>query len=258
MSAAAVPPSLWKDSADCPSMALHEMLPIARSFFAELHTPEPLSLARSLAQRHLLSEVKASYHDIPAPSTPSSPFSLLEVKAIHKKMHNTAPGPDGIHNSFYKELADCIDEAHKMNPDIPSFWSTFMDLTDNIQTEGTNRCHFKDANLSLFFKKGDPTLVSNYRPISSMNTDCKMYTNLINNCLAPWAVAKLHLDQKGFVPGRYITEHMRLASEVSHLSNLTDTDGYIVSLDQAKAYITQKLHVRSEHTGRSWGLRLDS
>jgi len=69
-----------------------------------------------------------------------------------------------------------------------------------------------------------------------MNTDCKMYMNLINVRLAPWAMAKLHQDQKGFVPGWYITEHTRLASEVAHLSNATETNGLIVSLDQAKAY----------------------
>ena len=109
-------------------------------------------------------------------------------------------------------------------------------MTDDIRLNGSSRSRFKDANLSLFFKKGDPTLVSNYRPISSMNTDCKMYTNLVNNRLSPWAVSLIHQDQKGFVPGRYITEHTRLASEVAHLSDLTGTDGYIVSLDQAKAY----------------------
>ena len=103
-------------------------------------------------------------------------------------------------------------------------------------THGSNRCNFKLANLSLFYKKGDPTLVSNYRPISSMNTDCKMYTNLVNSRISPWAVSKLHPDQAGFVPGRLITDHTRLASEVAHLSNLSGTDGYIVSLDQAKAY----------------------
>jgi len=69
-----------------------------------------------------------------------------------------------------------------------------------------------------------------------MNTDCKMFTNLVNSRLAPWAMSKLHTDQKGFVPLRYITEHTRLCSEVAHLSNASGTPGYIVSLDQAKAY----------------------
>jgi Reverse transcriptase (RNA-dependent DNA polymerase) len=105
-----------------------------------------------------------------------------------------------------------------------------------VRTTSSSQCGFKNANLSLFFKKGDPTLVSNYRPISSMNTDCKMYTNLINNRLSPWAAAKLHQDQKGFVPGRYITEHTRLATEVCHLSSRLGRNGYLVSLDQSKAY----------------------
>jgi hypothetical protein len=69
-----------------------------------------------------------------------------------------------------------------------------------------------------------------------MNMDCKMYTNLVNAHLAPWAMSKLHGDQKGFVPLCYITEHTRLCAEITHLSDITDTPGYIVSLDQAKAY----------------------
>src|SRR5260370_17769834 len=69
-----------------------------------------------------------------------------------------------------------------------------------------------------------------------MNSDCKMYTNLVNSCLAPWAMSKLHLDQKGFVPGRFITEHTCLASEVAHLCSAEQVDSFIVSLDQSKAY----------------------
>ena len=80
-----------------------------------------------------------------------------------------------------------------------------------------------------------------------MNTDCKMYTNLINNRICPWAVKKIHPDQAGFVPGRLITNHTRLASEVAHLANTTGVDGYIVSLDQAKAY---------DRTDLSWLLRV--
>jgi ribonuclease HI len=49
-------------------------------------------------------------------------------------------------------------------------------------------------------------------------------------------MTKLHDNQKGFVPLRYITEHTRLCAEIAHLSNLTETPSYIVSLDQAKAY----------------------
>jgi hypothetical protein len=151
-------------------------------------------------------------------------------------MPNSAPGPDGIHYPFWKALARRVDQLTEHDPLLPSFWHTFTHLANDLQTHGTNRLGLKDANLSLFFKKGDPTLVANYRPISSMNTDCKMYTNLVNARLAPWAMTKLHNNQKGFVPLQYITKHTQLCAEIAHLSNLTETPSYIVSLDQAKAY----------------------
>jgi hypothetical protein len=69
-----------------------------------------------------------------------------------------------------------------------------------------------------------------------MNTNCKMYTNLMNTHLAPWAMSKLHGNQKGFVPLWHMTEHTRLCAEITHLSDLTETPSYIISLDQAKAY----------------------
>ena len=151
-------------------------------------------------------------------------------------MHNTAPGPDGIPYSFWKCLDSRMSSLPASSPPLKPFWQAFLDLANNVKSNGSSRCGFKLANVSLFFKKGDPTLVKNYRPISSMNTDCKLYTNLVNNRLSPWAVSKLHDDQKGFVPGRLITDHTRLASSVCHLACSTGTNGYIVGLDQAKAY----------------------
>jgi len=135
-----------------------------------------------------------------------------------------------------KKLMAVLDDLQENRSPPRTFWSVFTDVTNDIRSRGSSRAGFKDANVSLFYKKGDLTLVSNYRPISSMNTDCKMYTNLINGRLAPWAVAKLHPDQKGFVPGRLMHEHTRLASEVVHLCDATETPGFIVGLDQAKAY----------------------
>ena len=221
---------------DIASTSLSTMLPIARSYFTELHTPLPLDPARSRLQVSLLDEVRAAYGALASPDPVAGPFSLQEVRSLRPKMHNTAPGPDGIQNGFWKALAARVDSLEGDSSPPLSFWEAYRELTDDLRSRGTSRCHFKDANLSLFFKKGDPTLVANYRPISSMNTDCKMYTNLVNSRLAPWAVAKLHMDQKGFVPNRLITEHTRLAVEVAHLSNSTGTDGFLVSLDQAKAY----------------------
>ena len=229
------------------STNLKEMADIARSYFVMLHTPEPSSDLRSVAQASLLRDVIDSYANIPSPVYESGPFSHEEFDALSAKMPNTAPGPDGIQYSFWKSLSSRIKDRIKSGVDIPVFRDTFLSLTDDLRLHGTDRSHFKDANISLFFKKGDPTLAANYRPISSMNTDCKMYTNLVNSRLQPWACAKIHPDQKGFIPFRYITEHTRLATAVAHMASTSGTNGYILSLDQAKAY---------DRVDQSWLIRV--
>ena len=229
---------------------LEEMVQIACKYFYDLHTPEPASLARSLAQSRLLDEVSVTYSESPAPvNFTTGPFVLAETPALLKTMHNTAPSPNGIPYRFWKSLATQVSADNKAHPQdpLPSFWDTFVSLANDVKSHGTSRLHFKDANVSMFFKKGNLTLAKNYHPISAMNTDCKMYTNLINNCLAPWAISKLHPDQKGFVPGWLITDHTRLAYEVAHLADSTGTNSFLVSLDQAKAY---------DQVDQSWLLRV--
>ena len=210
---------------------------MAHSYFHDLHTPEPLSDRQQELQDSILCKVNATYAPVLAPpDSRSGPFLADELPALRRVMHNTALGPDGIPYSFWKSLDSRVSSLPAMSPPLKPFWQAFLDLANDVKSNGSSRCGFKLANVSLFFKKGDPTLVKNYRPISSMNTDCKLYTNLINNRLSPWAISKLHNDQKGFVPGHLITDHTRLASSICHLACSTGTNGYIVGLDQAKAY----------------------
>ena len=218
---------------------LRGMAAVAKDYFFQLHTPELLDQMREAAQDTLLEEVRLQGLLRPDPDPENvieGPFMEEEMKSLLSRMPNTALGPDGILYGFWRRLIKRLDNLQDVTPPPRTFWDVFSNLTADIAERGSSQEGFKNANISLFYKKGDPTLVSNYRPISSMNTDCKMYTNLINARLAPWAVSKLHPDQKGFVPGRLMNEHTRLASEVSHLCDATDTPGFIVGLDQVKAY----------------------
>jgi len=216
---------------------LQHMTEVSKDYFTGLHAPEPLPAERLVAQSALLDEVEAEYGRLPCPlDFEVGPFTQEEVLVLRDKMPNTAPGPDGIPYDFWKRLSRELQKLQGSPSPPRVFWDVFRDVANDVRTRGSSRCGFKDANVSLFYKKGDPTLVSNYRPISSMNTDCKMYTNLVNARLAPWAVCKIHDDQKGFVPGRLMSDHTRLAQSVAHLCHTTGTPGYLVSLDQAKAY----------------------
>ena len=227
---------------------LRHMAGVSRDYFKELHRPEPMTEDRARAQDALLLEVVEAYGHLPGPvDFEVGPFTDEEVLALQNKMPNTTPGPDGIHYEFWKRLRAMLQSLSDSPDPPPAFWGVFKDMANDVRTRGSSRCGFKDANVSLFYKKGDPTLVSNYRPISSMNTDCKLYTNLVNARLAPWAVSKIHEDQIGFVPGRLMSNHTRLAQAVAHVCGSTGTAGYLVSLDQAKAY---------DRVDQSWLLRV--
>jgi len=187
---------LCLDDSAPPTTELSQMVEIARSYFVDLHTPEPNPPERLAAKAALLEEVAQAYSDLPPPDDPASgPFTEAEVQAIRKRMPNTAPGPDSIQYSFWKALA-----ARAEDQDLIPFWDTLLALTNDLRARGTDRCGFKDANISLFYKKGDPTLTKNYRPISSMNTDCKMWSNLINGRLATWVVAKYTRTRRASCP----------------------------------------------------------
>ena len=235
---------------DNTSKDLKNMLRIARSYFEDLHTPAPVTRLRTEIQEKLLQEVEQTYVSIPGPvDEDTGTFTPEELGLLKKKMPSTAPGPDDLPYWFWKHLAKQITAYNNTHPnnELIDFWVGFSQLTEDLLRHGTNRLGFKNANISLFYKKGDPTLVANYRPISSMNTDCKMYTNLINARLQKWAINKIHQDQKGFIPHRIITDHTRLATAVHHYSSNEEEASFLISLDQSKVY---------DRTDPEWLLRI--
>jgi hypothetical protein len=86
------------------------------------------------------------------------------------------------------------------------------------------------------YKKKDPTDISNYRPITLLNTDYKLLTKVLAIQLMEPIHNLVHLDQAGFIPGRTIADHIRLAKAIINFAELTEENGAIVALDQEKAY----------------------
>lgn len=85
------------------------------------------------------------------------------------------------------------------------------------------------------YEKKDPTEISNYRPITLLNTDYKILTKTL--ALQLVELHKLiYPDQAGFIPKRSIFNHIRLASTIINYAEVMEVDGAIVALDQEKAY----------------------
>ena len=115
----------------------------------------------------------------------------LEVESVLKTLTiGKATGPNGISNRILREL------SKELSTPFCSLFNQSL-RTGNVPTS------YKEANVCPTPKKGDKSLVSNYRPISLLNSEAKLLERLVfkhlfnhlrdNNLLSPL--------QSGFIPG---------------------------------------------------------
>lgn len=69
---------------------------------------------------------------------------------------------------------------------------------------------WSEASITLIHKQGlDETDVKNYRPISLLNTDYKVYANRLANRLKRFLVECIQEEQVNFLPGRHLKDNIR-------------------------------------------------
>ena len=155
--------------------------------------------------------------------------------------NNTATGMDRCPYELWKALNHLHQEKSKQNK--PSFdinktlASVFQDIQQHGIEKGTN---FALGWMCPIYKKKDQTEISNYRPITLLNTDYKLLTKVLALQLIDDIEHMVHPDQAGFIPNRPIFDNIRLAKTIIKYAELTNEDGAIVALDQEKAY--DKIH----------------
>jgi len=69
-----------------------------------------------------------------------------------------------------------------------------------------------------------------------LETDYKIHTKTVANKLGRVFQNLIHKDQAGFIPGRSLFDHTRLAHLVVDYAGKQEKNGCIISLDQEKAY----------------------
>jgi hypothetical protein len=167
------------------------------------------------------------------------PVTRAQVEnAIYRGKNGSATGLDGCPYELWKELKIRHD-ALAGKPDARTFdiAHAFTTVFQDIQAHGVDQeTDFTLGWMCPVFKKKDPTIISNYRPITLMNTDYKLLTKVLALQLSDYARNLIHSDQAGFIPKRSIFDHIRLVKAVINYADITEENGAIVALDQEKAY----------------------
>uniref|UniRef100_A0A803U0R0 Reverse transcriptase domain-containing protein n=1 Tax=Anolis carolinensis TaxID=28377 RepID=A0A803U0R0_ANOCA len=149
-----------------------------------------------------------------------------EIKeAIKQLPNNKAPGPDGLTALYYKTFQDELIRNLK-------------DIMNNSFKKAIIPNSWQNANITLLHKeKTDPADLRNYRPISLLNNDYKIFTTILSNRLKKILNVRIKEDQSGFLPQRYLRNNIRtIINIVEYYENNPQKEVGLVFLDAEKAF----------------------
>ena len=168
--------------------------------------------------------------------------SETEVKKVIKMSKNkTAPEIDRISYELYKFwMRKYEDYKEKKNDpkikEVKSITEILTRVYNGIEEEELYNDNFVLSTINLLYKKKDRQRIENYRPITLTNTDYKIYTKIITEKLGKIVHKIIYPNQAGFILNRNIHDHTRLTRSMIHYCETHQKNGYILSLDQEKAY----------------------
>ena len=118
-------------------------------------------------------------------------LSEFEIEtAISQMAKGKAPGPDGLSVEFYTQC-------------WPIVKHNFVNLLNQMYSTQSIDNRTKSGFVTLIYKKGPKTKISNYRPISLLNYDLKIFTKCLTNRLKPFMTNFSHENQYA-KPGKQI------------------------------------------------------
>ncbi|EAL73758.1 hypothetical protein DDB_G0268610 [Dictyostelium discoideum AX4] len=152
-----------------------------------------------------------------------SPF-IQDEAAIKTCNPNKSPGPDGVTNAFY------INHLNQVKPILTTLFNDILENPHHITTE------FTEGLIHTIYKKGNPLLISNRRPITLLNTDYKILSKVINARLLRILPFIINNNQTGFVPHRFIIDNIININELINYLKSKNLPGIITLFDFFKAF----------------------
>ncbi len=150
---------------------------------------------------------------------------VVTYKALHNAKHTCSAGPDSIPSIFWAKLASSLALPISI-------------LFNASYSFGLLPADWKTALVLPLFKKNDPSLVSNYRPISLTSTLCKVMESIIKVNLTDFCFTHNIFSeaQHGFMRGRSTCSQL-LEAKYDWCVGLDNNAVYdVVTIDFRKAF----------------------
>ena len=168
----------------------------------------------------------------------AKPTDKKEIEeAIREAANGKAPGLDGLPSELWKALLEMhqtdIKKERRAFDILGVMQEVFRDIARHGVVVGTD---FTKGWICPIYKKKDKREIVNYRPITLLNADYKIFTKTLAMRLANVAPSIIHPNQAGFVPGRKIHNQAKLTKLIIDYCEVEEVEGMIVALDQEKAY----------------------
>uniref|UniRef100_A0A670IDL4 Reverse transcriptase domain-containing protein n=1 Tax=Podarcis muralis TaxID=64176 RepID=A0A670IDL4_PODMU len=167
------------------------------------------------------------------PELPQEKRSILNCKitqqeiedAIQNMQLGKSPGPDGLTSKYYKILKDYLT--------LP-----LMEVCNQIMGGGRAPETWKEAFITLIPKvETEKTQLRNYRPISLLNVDYKIFADILASRLKKVLNEVIHKDQAGFLPGRHLFDNTRNIIDILELLQTNiNTKAVLIFIDAEKAF----------------------
>ena len=150
---------------------------------------------------------------------------LTEIElydALNSLKNDKSPGPNGLTKEFFGFFWD---ELKK------DYMECVKEIRQEIELSGMQ----KRGAIKISYKKGERTLMKNYRPITLLNIDLKIITKALAKRLSKVLNKLVHPNQT-CVPGRHIEENIHIVQNlIDHVNNV-DGKMALISIDQEKAF----------------------
>ena len=197
------------------NMILNEIFSYYKNLYSTRHD----------ADQAYLNKIKIPKISLQTRNYCESGITLEEITtALNDMKNNRCPGTDGLSADFLKAFWP------KLNL---FFLGLFKEITQDRMLHLTAR----RGIISLLEKVGKDTLVlDQWRPLSILTTDYKLYSKVLARRLQKASTEIIHFTQTGFMKNRYLAENILRILEIINHCDKHKIKALLVSFDFRKAF----------------------